>query len=209
MAKTKKAVRKVIKKKTTKESTPVTPVPQKRKVQIIRRIREVYEFEVDEGTMNWEVRNKIESAINSDKVEEADKEFKLKLLERTTLDTNYPIGDKLKDVQTHKENLLIMDEFVRIWTEYPHESFSATLQELARTIHENADDDYDAYLPEDYWEKYYTNEGTEEDPDYVPIEELWSERWDAEYNAIHMWIKDMDNDTLLKWMKSLIEFIGY
>lgn len=179
----------------------------KRKVQVVRRIREVYEFEVEEETMNWEVKNKIETAINSTVLEEA-KDFNLKLLDRTNLDTIYPIGNNL-DLQVHKENMLILDEFMRIWGEYPRESFSSTLQELARTIHENADDEYDAYLPEDYWEKYYTNEGTEEEPDYVEKEELWSERWDAEYNAIHMWIKDMDNDELLKWMKSLIEFIGY
>lgn len=180
----------------------------KRKVQIVRRIREVYEFEVEEDTMNWEVKDKIHQSINSGILEEA-KDFNLKLLDRTNLDTTYPIGDNLLDMQNHKENMLILDEFMRIWSEYPRETFSATLHELARTIHEEADDEYDAYLPEDYWEKYYTNEGTEEDPDYVEIEELWSERWDAEYNAIHMWIKDMDNDELLKWMKSLIEFIGY
>jgi len=181
----------------------------KRKVQIVRRIREVYEFEVEEGTMNWEIRNKIQDAIRTEKPEEA-REFDLKLLDRTELDTTYPIGNNILDVQNHKENLLIMDEFLRIWTEYPHESFSATLRELARTIHENGTDEYDAYLPEDYWEKYYTNIAEEgEEPEYEAIEELWSERWDAEYNAIHMWIKDMDNDELLKWMKSLIEFIGY
>ena len=181
----------------------------KRKVQVVRRIREVYEFEVEEDTMNWEVKDKIETAINSTVLEEA-KDFNLKLLDRTNLDTIYPIGDNYLDSQVHKENMLILDEFMRIWGEYPHENFSATLHELARTIHENADDAYDAYLPEDYWEKYYTNIAEEgEDPEYEPIEELWSERWDVEYNAIHMWIKDMDNDTLLKWMKSLVEFIGY
>jgi hypothetical protein len=181
----------------------------KRKVQIVRRIREVYEFEVDEETgTNWEIRNKVENAIRTEKPEEA-KEFDLKLLDRTELDTTYPIGDNILDVQNHKENLLIMDEFLRIWTEYPHESFSSTLHELARTIHEN-DDGYDTYLPEDYWEKYYNNIAEEgEEPEYEAIEELWSERWDEEYNAIYLWIKEMDNDTLLKWMKSLSEFIGY
>jgi hypothetical protein len=181
----------------------------KRKIQIVRRIREVYEFEVDEETgTNWEIRDKIQNAIRTEKPEEA-REFDLKLLDRTELDTTYPIGDNILDVQNHKENLLIMDEFLRIWTEYPHESFASTLHELARTIHENEDDGYDAYLPEDYWKKYYTNIGTEEEPEYEAIEELWSERWDEEYKAIHMWIKDMGNDELLKWMKSLVEFIGY
>ena len=180
----------------------------KRKVQIVRRIREVYEFEVDEDTMNWEVKDKVKQSINSGILEEA-KDFNLKLLDRTNLDTTYPIGDNYLDMQTHKENMLILDEFMRIWAEYPRENFTSTLHELARTIHENGDDEYDAYLPDDYWEKYYTNEGTEEDPDYVEKEELWSERWDAEYKAIHERIRDMNNDELLKWMKSLIEFIGY
>ena len=181
----------------------------KRKVQVVRRVREVYEFEVEDEYTNWEVRDKVQQSINSGVLEEA-KDLNLKLLDRTNLDTIYPIGDNYLEMQTHKENMLILDEFMRIWAEYPRENFAATLHELARTIHENEDDGYDPYLPEDYWEKYYTNIAEEgEDPEYEPIEELWSERWDAEYTAIHMWIKDMSNDELLKWMKSLIEFIGY
>jgi hypothetical protein len=181
----------------------------KRKVQVVRRVREVYEFEVEEDDNLWQQRDKVYQSLNSGILEEA-KDLNLKLLDRTNLDTIYPIGDNYLEMQTHKENMLILDEFMRIWAEYPREDFASTLHELARTIHENEDDGYDAYLPEDYWEKYYTNIAEEgEDPDYEPIEELWSERWDAEYTAIHMWIKDMDNDELLKWMKSLVEFIGY
>ena len=180
----------------------------KRKIQVVRRIREVYEFEIDEDYPGWEIKNKVQQSIDSGVLEEA-KDFNLKLLDRTNLDTTYPIGGDYLDKQTHKENMLILDEFMRIWAEYPGESFRATLHELARTIHEEGDDIYESYLPADYREKYFTNVGTEEEPDYEEIEELWSERWDAEYDAIYLMIMNMENDEFLIWMRRLVEFIGY
>ena len=181
----------------------------KRKVQVVRRIREVYEFEVEDDYTNWEVRDRVQQSINSGVLEEA-KDFNLKLLDKTNLDTIYPIGDNYLNIQTHKENMLILDELMRIWSEYPREDFNSTIHEIARTIHEECStEDYAAYLPDDFNEKYFENIGTKEEPEYVEKEDLWSERWDVEYRAIHNWIREMGNDELLKWMKSLIEFIGY
>lgn len=181
----------------------------KTKVQIIRRTQEVYEFEIDEeASLSWEIRDKIQKSINNGTLEEA-KEFNLELLETKILDTTYPIGDNFLEVQNHKENMLIVSEFMRIWSEYPRESFMNTIHELARTIHEEGKGYYESYLAEDFYQKYYTNNGTEENPDYVEIEDLWSERWKAEYNAIYLMIFDMTNEELLASMKKLVEFIGY
>jgi hypothetical protein len=58
----------------------------KRKIQVVRRIREVYEFETDEDYPGWEIKNKVHQSIDSGVLEEA-KDLNLKLLDRTHLDT--------------------------------------------------------------------------------------------------------------------------
>jgi hypothetical protein len=133
-----------------------------------------------------------------------------KILDEKNMDVIFPIGNNLLEGQILKENYLILAEFQRIWSEYPDESFNSTMHELARTIHEECStDDYEDYLPENFEEKYFTNIGTEEEPDLVENEELWSERWDAEYDAIHKWIRDMSNEDLIMWLRRVIEFVGY
>lgn len=193
----------------------------KRKIQIVKRIREVYEFEVDEDVeyseqhrVKSEAANLVRKNVSSTNEILTSNDVKVKLLDRKNFDLIYPIAadnDDILATQTYAQNLLIMDEFVRIWGEYPREDWSATIHELARTIHEDGDDSvWELYLPEDYYEKYFENIADEgEDPELEPIEDLWSERYDAEYNAIYLAIARMDNDEILKWMSRLCEFIGY
>lgn len=194
----------------------------KRKIQIVKRIREVYEFEVDED-LDYAEQNTIKHTAAEvvrkglwyyDRALDDSSSAKVKLLDRTNFDLIYPIAADKDDIlatQTYAQNLLIMDEFVRIWGEYPREDWSATIHELARTIHEDGDDSvWEFYLPEDYYEKYFVNIADEgEDPELEAIEDLWSERYNVEYNAIYLAIARMDNDEILKWMKRLCEFIGY
>jgi hypothetical protein len=194
----------------------------KRKIQIVKRIREVYEFEVDED-LDYIEQSKIKHQAAGvvkkglwyfDRPLTDDSTAKVKLLDRADFDLIYPIAAEKDDIlqtQNYAQNLLIMDEFVRIWGEYPREDWSSTIHELARTIHEDGDDSiWEFYLPDDYYEKYFVNIADEgEERELEPIEDLWSERWDAEYNAIYIAIAKMNNDEILKWMKRLCEFIGY
>lgn len=181
----------------------------RKKFVIVRTVKQTYEIDAAEGEWpggyNWEYINKLIAEDNLD--------VKITLLDETTngMGITYPIASENPlESQTFKENMLIVEELVRIWNEYPRENFRSTMSELARTIHENAStDDYMFYLPDDYESKYFINDGTEEDPDWRENEELWSERWDVEYDAIHAWIRDMDNEELLHWMEQLVEFIGY
>jgi len=178
-----------------------------KKIQIVRTKRIVMEYEIPEGSYSgyrfWEDLKKYE--------EETGIKVEPKILDENDMDAIYPVADENPlESQTLKENYLILAEFQRIWNEYPRENFSSTMRELARTIHEECStDDYSSYLPIDYNEKYFTNVGTEEEPDWVEDEDLWSERWDVEYDAINKWILDMDNEELLMWLRRLIEFIGY
>lgn len=195
----------------------------KRKIQIVKRIQEVYEFEVDEDLDLAEV-NKIKQVASDvvtkglwylDRALEDSSIAKVKLIDRKQKDLIYPIAAENDDIlatQNYAQNLLILDEFVRIWTEYPREDWSTTMHELARTIHEDGDESiWEAYLPEDYYEKYFVNIAEDEDdlPEWEPIEDLWEDRWDVEYEAIYLAIMNMSNEEILKWMKYLCEFIGY
>jgi hypothetical protein len=181
----------------------------RKKFVIVRTVKQTYEVDAAEGEWpggyNWEW---IQKHIKEDNLD-----VKITLLDESTngMGITYPVASENPlESQTFKENMLILDEFVRIWNEYPRESFNSTMYELARTIHEEcSSEDYSAYLPDDYREKYFINDGTEEDPDWRENEELWEERWDVEYDAIHEWIRDMSNEELLMWMERLVEFIGY
>lgn len=178
-----------------------------KKIQVVETKRIVMEYEVPEemetwGHNFWHNLKKLE--------EEKGIKIEPKIIDEKNFDAIFPIGGDALSHQTLKENFLILNEFARIWNEYPQESFNSTLHELARTIHEECStDDYSTYLPDDFNEKYYENIGTEEDPDLVEIEDLWDERWDVEYDAIHKWIRDMSNEELLMWLRRVIEFIGY
>ena len=179
-----------------------------KKVQVVQTKRVVLEYEVPEEIEAWGHR-----FWDNLKEHEEKTGIKIepKILDEKNLDAIYPVaGDNVLESQNLKENYLILAEFQRIWNEYPRESFNSTLHELARTIHEECStDDYAIYLPEDFEEKYYKNIGTEEEPDLVENEDLWSERWDAEYEAIHAWIRDMSNEELIMWLRRVVEFIGY
>jgi hypothetical protein len=179
-----------------------------KKLQVVQTKRVVLEYEIPEemeprGYFFWDSLKEYE--------EKTGIKIEPKILDEKNLDAIYPVaGDNVLESQTLKENYLILAEFQRIWNEYPRESFRATMHELARTIHEECStDDYAIYLPDDFTEKYFTNLGTAEDPDWVENEDLWEERWDVEYDAIHKWIRDMDNEELLGWLRQLVEFIGY
>jgi hypothetical protein len=194
----------------------------KRKIQIVKRIREIYEFEVDED-LDYAEQNKIKQTAAEvvrkglwyyNRALDDSSSAKVKLLDRKESDLVYPIAAENDDIlatQNYAQNLLIMDEFLRIWSEYPREDWSATIHELARTIHEDGDESvWELYLPDDYYEKYFTNIAEEgEIAEWEPIDELWSERWDAEYEAIYLAIANMSNEEMLTWMKRLCEFIGY
>jgi hypothetical protein len=190
------------------ESLEGKEAPKTKKIQIIQTKRVVLEYEVPEEMETWGYR-----FWDSLKQHEEKTGVKIepKMLGEKNLDAIYPVGgDDVLASQTLKENYLILAEFQRIWNEYPRESFNSTLHELARTIHEECStDDYSSYLPEDFDEKYYENIGTEEEPDLQEKEDLWSERWDAEYDAIHKWIREMTNEELIIWLRRVIEFIGY
>jgi hypothetical protein len=179
-----------------------------KKVQIIETKRVVLEYEVPEEMETWGGR-----FLDSLKEYEEKTGIKIepKMLDEKNFDAIYPVAeDNVLESQTLKENYLILNEFQRIWNEYPREDFNSTMHELARTIHEECStDDYVTYLPDDFEEKYFKNIGTEEEPDMVEKEELWSERWDVEYDAIHKWIRDMNNEELIMWLRRVIEFIGY
>jgi hypothetical protein len=178
-----------------------------KKIQVVQTKRVVMEYEVPEemetwGNLFWHSLKKLE--------EEKGIKIEPKILDEKNMDVIFPIGNNLLEGQILKENYLILAEFQRIWSEYPDESFNSTMHELARTIHEECStDDYEDYLPNDFEEKYFTNIGTEEEPDLVENEELWSERWDVEYDAIHKWIRDMSNEDLIMWLRRVIEFVGY
>jgi hypothetical protein len=178
-----------------------------KKIQVVQTKRIVMEYEVPEEmySSGYHFWNDLENyeANNGIKIEP-------KILDEKNMDVIFPIGNNLLESQRLKENYLILAEFQRIWNEYPDEDFNSTMHELARVIHEECStDDYSSYLPEDFEEKYYTNIGTEEEPDLVENEDLWSERWDVEYDAIHKWIRDMNNEELIMWLRRVIEFIGY
>lgn len=179
-----------------------------KKIQVVETKRVVMEYEIPEEMEVWG-RNLWTKLKEHE--EQTGVKIEPKIIDEYTMDAIFPVaGDDLLQSQTLKENYLILGEFQRIWNEYPREDFNSTMHELARTIHEECStDDYSSYLPDDFNEKYYTNEGTEEDPDWVEKEELWDERWDVEYNAIHKWIRDMGNEELLMWLQRVIEFIGY
>lgn len=179
-----------------------------KKIQVVRTRRIVLEYEIPEDTSSgsyrfWDDLIKYE--------EETGKKVEPKILDEYDMDAIYPVANENPlESQRLKENYLILAEFQRIWNEYPREDFNSTMHELARTIHEECStDDYAIYLPDDFEEKYFENIGTEEDPDWVEKEELWDERWDVEYDAIHKWIRDMSNEELLMWLQRLVEFIGY
>jgi hypothetical protein len=179
-----------------------------KKIQVIQTKRVVLEYEVPEEMEAWG-RHFWDNLKEHE--EKTGIKIEPKMLDEKNLDAIYPIaGDDVLQSQRLKENYLILAEFQRIWNEYPREDFNSTMHELARTIHEECStDDYAIYLPDDFTEKYFTNIGTEEEPDWVENEELWSERWDVEYEAIHKWIRDMSNEDLIMWLRRLIEFIGY
>jgi hypothetical protein len=178
-----------------------------KKIQVVQTKRVVLEYEVPEemetyGHLFWQGLKEHE--------EKTGIKIEPKILDEKNLDVVFPIGNDVMESQTLKENYLILGEFQRIWNEYPAESFNSTMHELARTIHEECStDDYAIYLPDDFDEKYLINIGTEEEPDMVENEDLWSERWDAEYEAIHAWIRDMSNEELIMWLRRVVEFIGY
>ena len=205
MAKAKKTIKKnKVVTKTKKE--PVVETPKTKKVQVVQTKRIVMEYEIPAdaytGYRFWEDLKKYE--------EQTGKKIEPKIVDEKNMDAIFPIGEDAMSHQTLKENHLILAEFQRIWNEYPQESFKSTLHELARTIHEECStDDYSSYLPDDFEQKYYENIGTEEEPDLQEREDLWSERYDVEYDAIHEWIRNMDNEELLMWLRRLIEFIGY
>jgi hypothetical protein len=179
-----------------------------KKIQIVETKRTVLEYEVPEDMEVW-----AGNFSNSLKEYEEKTGIKIepKILDEKNMGAIFPVaGDNPLESQRLKENYLILAEFQRIWNEYPREDFNSTMHELARTIHEECStDDYAIYLPDDFTEKYFENIGTEEDPDWVEKEELWDERWDVEYDAIHKWIRDMSNEDLIMWLRRLIEFIGY
>jgi hypothetical protein len=178
-----------------------------KKVQVIETKRVVLEYEVPEELETWGHRFWESLKENEEKT---GIKIEPKVLDEKNLDVVFPIGNDVMENQNLKENFLILAEFQRIWNEYPSESFNSTIHELARTIHEECStDDYSSYLPADYNEKYFTNVGTEEEPELEEIEDLWSERYDVEYDAINKWILDMDNEELLMWLRRVIEFIGY
>jgi hypothetical protein len=179
-----------------------------KKIQIVQTQRVVLEYEVPEELETWGGR--FWDSLK-DYEEKTGIKIEPKVLDQKNLDAIYPVaGDDVLESQTLKENYLILAEFQRIWNEYPRENFSSTMHELARTIHEECStDDYAIYLPDNFTEKYFTNIGTEEDPDWIENEDLWSERYDVEYEAIKKWILEMDNEELLMWLRRLIEFIGY
>jgi hypothetical protein len=193
MAKAKKTIKKVKALKT-------------KKIHVIQTKRIVMEYEIPEEIYqgyNFMATLKQYEEKTGTKIEP-------KIVDEKNLDAIVPIGEDALSHQTLKENFLILAEFQRIWNEYPRESFNSTLHELARTIHEECStDDYSSYLPEDFDEKYYENIGTEEEPDLQEKEDLWSERWDAEYGAIYKWIRDMSNEDLIMWLRRVIEFLGY
>jgi hypothetical protein len=178
-----------------------------KKIQVVRTKRIVMEYEIPEDSYSgyrfWEDLKKYE--------EETGVKVEPKILDEHDMDAIYPVADDNPlESQTLKENYLILAEFQRIWNEYPRENFNSTMHELARTIHEECStDDYAIYLPEDFDKKYFKNIGTEEEPELEEIEDLWSERWDVEYDAIHKWIRDMGNEELIIWLRRVIEFIGY
>jgi hypothetical protein len=178
-----------------------------KKIQVVQTKRIVMEYEVPEEMDSW--GNNF--WYNLKKLEE-EKGIKIesKILDEKNMDVIFPIGNDVLEGQIIKENYLILAEFQRIWNEYPGEDFNYTMHELARTIHEECStDDYSSYLPDDFEEKYFKNIGTEEEPDLVENEDLWSERWDVEYDAIHKWIRDMSNEDLIMWLRRVIEFVGY
>jgi hypothetical protein len=179
-----------------------------KKIQVVQTKRIVMEYEIPEEMEVWG-RNLWTQLKEHE--EQTGVKIEPKIIDDYDMDVIFPVGggDFLKS-QTLKENYLILGEFQRIWNEYPDESFNSTLRELARTIHEECTtEDYSFYLPDDFESKYFENIGTEEDPDWVPIEDLWSERWDAEYEAIMKWILDMSNEELIMWLERVVEFIGY
>jgi hypothetical protein len=196
-------------KQVNKEKKTVETVesPKTKKVQVVQTKRIVLEYEVpeelyDNGYRFWDSLKEHQ--------EKTGVKIEPKVIDEKNMDAIFPIGGDALSHQTLKENHLIAAEFIRIWNEYPQESFNSTLHELARTIHEECDtEDYADYLPDDFNEKYLINIGTEEEPDMVENEELWSERYDVEYAAIHAWIRDMSNEDLIMWLRRVIEFIGY
>jgi len=194
-------------KKTTKKVTKKVEEKPRKKFIVVRTVKQTYEVDAPEGAWpggyNFDLIQK--------EIKEGNLDIKITLLDEKNEGITYPVaGDNPLESQTFKENMLILQEFSRIWNEYPREGFNATIHELARTIHEECDtEDYADYLPDDYKEKYLENIGTEENPDWVEKEELWSERWDVEYNAIHNWIREMSNEEILMWLQRLVEFIGY
>jgi hypothetical protein len=180
---------------------------KRKKFVIVKTVKQTYEVDAAEGQWPGGLNiNYIQKAIKEDNLD-----VKMTLLDEKSEGITYPVSEENPlESQTFKENYLILAEFQRIWNEYPRESFNSTIHELARTIHEECStDDYVDYLPDDFDEKYFINIGTEEQPDMVENEELWSERWDAEYNAIHAWIRDMSNEDLIMWLRRVVEFIGY
>jgi hypothetical protein len=131
---------------------------------------------------------------------------KPKLIEEKTLDSIININDKFLD--NLNTNNLILFEFQRIFNKFKTEDFSSTINELARIIHEYQNDYALDYLPDNYRKKFFTNKGTKKSPEYVPIEELTSERYEVEYKAIKDYILDIPNSELLNWLTQLDGFIG-
>jgi hypothetical protein len=193
MAKAKKTIKKVKALKT-------------KKIHVIQTKRIVMEYEIPEEIYlgyNFIATLKQYEEKTGTKIEP-------KIVDEKNLDAIVPIGEDALSHQTLKENFLILAEFQRIWNEYPRESFNSTMNELARTIHENCDtEDYAKFLPDDFNEKFLENIGTEENPDWVENEALSDERYDVEYSAIRKWISTMSNEELLTWLERLVEFLGY
>jgi hypothetical protein len=190
-----------------KKTVETIKSPKTKKVQVVQTKRVVLEYGVPEELYNEGYR--FWDSLKEHQ-EKTGVKIEPKVVDEKSMDAIFPIGGDALSHQTLKENHLIAAEFIRIWNEYPQESFNSTLHELARTIHEECTtDDYSSYLPEDFDEKYYENIGTEEEPDLQEKEDLWSERYDVEYDAIHKWIREMTNEELIMWLRRVIEFIGY